>query len=194
MSLLNHRIGLTLFQFEIAFYGRMSHLSYRFKRLLVVFWPERLKLRRSLASSLLKDILFVLKRKVVESFSERLSPIIGTGRLVYYRGLSQSRPLVVDIFYDGDGICGSNGLKPVRRTLSRSRLKSEVSSFVDDLPCYAQLSSAVSFQLRRCRHKLARASYSEGRINLRRYSLPGRYSAPSLAFKQQLEACYRERP
>src|ERR1700722_15381973 len=99
----------------------MKRPSYRLKRLLVDFWPERLKPRRSLAFSLLKDISSILRRRAVGSLPERLWPIIGTSKSVYYRGWSQSRPHVVDIFYGGDGIYGSNELKPVRRTLSRSR-------------------------------------------------------------------------
>jgi hypothetical protein len=178
----------------IAFYGRMSRQSYRFKRFLVAFWPERLKLRRLLDSSWLKDILSVRRRKAGESLPEGLLPTIGTGKLVYYRGSSQSRLHVADIFYDGDGLRGSSGLKPARRTLSRFRLKSEVFSSVDDLPCYAQLFGAVSFQLRKCRRKLARASSNEGGVNLQRCFRPGKCLPPSLAFKQQLGACYRERP
>lgn len=194
MSHLSHCIALTFLQFVIAFYGKMSHQSYRFKRFLVAFWPERLKLHKLLASSSLKDILSAHKPKAGESLPEGLSPIIETGKSAYYRGSSQSRPHVVGIFYDGGGMLMSSGLKPARRTLSRSRLRSEVFSFVDDLPCYAQRFSAVSFQLRKCRHKLARALSSEGRINLRRCFPPGISLALSLAFKQQLEACYREQP
>lgn len=158
----------------------------------MAFWPERLKLRRLLASSSLKDILSAHKPRAGESLPEGLSPIIETGKPVHYRGLSQSRPHVVGIFYDGGGMLGPSGLKLARRTLSRSRLRSEVFSFVDDLPCYAQRFSAMSFQLRKCKHKLARALSSEGRINLRRCFPPGRSLALSLPFKQQLEACYRE--
>jgi hypothetical protein len=194
VSLLFHCISLTLLQFVIAIYGKMSHRSYRFKRLLVAFWPERLKLRKLLASSSLKDILSAYKPKAGESLPEGLSPIIETGKSVYYRGLLQSRPHAVGIFYDNGGMLGPSGLKPARRSSSRSKLRLEVFSFVDDLPCYAQHFSAVSFQLRKCRHKLARALSSEGRTNLRRCFRPGRSLALSLAFKQQLEACYREQP
>jgi hypothetical protein len=141
----------------IAFYEKMSHRSHRFKRLPVDFWPERLKPHKLLASSSLKDILSAYKPKAGESLQEGLSPIIETGKSVYYRGLSQSRPHVVGVFYDGGGMLRSSGLKPARRTLSRSKLRSEVFSFVDDLPCYTRRFSAVSFQLRKFRHKLARA-------------------------------------
>lgn len=172
----------------------MSHRSYRLKRWLVAFWLERLKLHKLLASSSLKGILSAHKPKAGESLPEELSPIIETGKSVYYHGLLQSRPHVVGISNDGGGLLGSSGLNPARRTLSSSRLRSEVYSLVDDLPCYAQRFGAVSCQLRVCRHKLVRALSSEGRINLRRCFPPGRSLAPSLAFKQQLEACYREQP
>ena len=147
MFLLFCCIALTFLQFVIAFYGKMSRQSYRPKRLLVAFWPERLKLRKLLASSSLKDILSAHKPKAGESLPEGLSPIIETGKSVYYRGLSQSRPHVVGIFYDGSGTLVSNGLKPARRILSRSRLRSEAFLFVDDLPCYGQRFNEVPFQL-----------------------------------------------
>ncbi len=194
MPLISRYIVLTFLKFVIAFYEKMSHRSYRSKRLLVDFWPERPKLPKLLASSSLKDILSAHKPKAGVSLPEGLSPTIETGKSVYYRGLLQSRPHVVGIFYDGGGMLGSSGFKPARRTLSRSRLRSEVFSFADDLPCYAQRFIAVSFRLRKCRHKLARALSSEGRINLRRCSPPGRSLALSLVFRQQLEACYREQP
>ena len=160
----------------------------------MAFWPEKLKLRKLLAFNSLKDISSAYKPKAEESLPEGLSPIIETGKSVHYRGLSQSRPHVVGIFYDGGGMLGPSELKPARRALSRSRLRSEVFSFVDDLPCYVQRFGVASFQLRICRHKLARALSNEGRINLQKCFPPGGSLALSLAFKQQLEECYREQP
>jgi len=170
----------------------MNRPSYLSKRLLVAFWPEKLKRRRSLASSSPKDILFGHRHKAGASLPEEPSSIIEIGKLVYYHGLSHSRPHLADISYDGNGLLGSSGFKPARGTLSRSRLRLEVFSFGGVSLCYIQLFGAVSFRLRKCKRKLVLASSSESRINLRRRFPPGWCLALSLAFKQRPEAHFRE--
>jgi hypothetical protein len=78
--------SLTFFQYAIAFYGRTSHQSYQFKRLLVGFWQERLRLRRSLASNWPKDISSAHKPKAGEFLPGELWLIIETSKLAYYHG------------------------------------------------------------------------------------------------------------
>jgi hypothetical protein len=152
-------------QYAIAFCWKTSRLSYQFRHLLVAFSRERPRQRRPPASSWLKGILSVPRRKAGGfSFGVHF-PIIGNSKTVFYHGLLHCRPHVALAFCDGGGMRGPDESKAALRMLLRFKRKLEEFWFGDASPGCAQLFSAVPFPSRKCRRKLVRASFNGSRIN-----------------------------